>query len=82
MVYKHKQGILPSAFVNYFTWIREFHDHVTCNANALHIRQPKNENGRKIIKYQAPYILNKLPEAVTKSLSHTTFKKKLKKTLS
>ncbi len=46
-VYKHKQGVLPPAFKNYFIWAREFHDHVTCNANKLHIRQPINKNSKK-----------------------------------
>ncbi len=78
MVYKHKQSILPPVFVNYFTWARELHARVTHIANKLHITQPKNENGITMIKYQGPYIWNKLPEAVTKSPRFPTFKRKLK----
>ncbi len=74
-MYKHKQGVLPPAFKNYFTWVRELHDHVTRNANKLHIRQPKNGNGRKMTKYQGAYIWNKLPDAITESTSFPTFKK-------
>ncbi len=48
IVYKPKQGILPTVFKNYLIWIREFLDHVTHNANKLHIRQSINENGRTI----------------------------------
>ncbi len=32
--------------------LREFHDHVTRNANKLHMRQLINENDRKMTKYQ------------------------------
>ncbi len=71
-MYKHKQGFLPPAFQNYFIWVREFHD-------KLHIRQPINENGRKMTKYQGAHIWNKLPDAVTKSPSFPTFKNKIKK---
>ncbi len=70
---------LPPAFKNYFTWVWEFHDNATCNANKLHIRQPINENGRKMTKYHGAYIWNKLTDAVTKSSSFLTFKTKIKK---
>ncbi len=43
------------------------------------IRQPINENGRKMTKYQEAYIWNKLPAAENKSPSFLTFKKKIKK---
>ncbi len=56
--------------------MRELYVDVIGYANKLNIRQPKNENG--MTKYQAPYIWNKLPESITKSPSHTTFKKKRK----
>ncbi len=75
IVYKHKQGVLLPAFKNYFILVREFHDYVTHNANKLHIRQPTNENGRNMTKYQGAYIRNKLPDAVTKSHSFPTFKR-------
>ncbi len=73
IVYQRKQGVRHPAFRNYFTWVREFR-----NVKKLHIRQPINENSRKITKYHGAYIWNKLPDAVTKLPSFPTFKKKIK----
>ncbi len=53
-------------------------NNVTCNANNLNIRQPRNENGRVMTKYQETYTWNKLPEAIIgESPSFPTFKRKL-----
>ncbi len=47
----------------------------------LHVRQPHNENGKKMMKYQGPHVWNALPKTVTDSASSFTFKKKIKKHL-
>jgi hypothetical protein len=79
LVYKHKHGLLPPVFNDYFLWGNEVHSHVTRNSAKMHIRQPHNENGKKMLRYQGPYVWNKLPEAITNSQSLFTFKRKVKK---
>ncbi len=44
----------------------------------LHIRQPHNENGKIMLKYQGPQIFNKLSKSIVNSHSFHTFKKKVK----
>ncbi len=79
LVYKHKQSLLPPVFNKYLTWGNMVHSKVTHNSTKLHIKQPLNENGKKMLQYQGPYIWNKLPEAVINSESVFTFKIKVKK---
>ncbi len=76
LVYKHKESLLPPVFNEYFIWGNEVHSHVTRNSAKLHIRQSLNENGKKMLQYQGPYIWNKLPEAVIISQSICIFKEK------
>ncbi len=78
LAYKQKQSLLPPLFNEYFTWGNEVHSHVTRNSAKLHIRQPLNENDKKMLQYQGPYIWNKLPEAVKNSQNLFTFQKKVK----
>ncbi len=79
LAYKHKQSLLPPVFNEYFTRGNVVHSHVTHNSAKLHIRQPLNENGKRMLQYQGPYIWNKLPEAVINSQNAFTLKKKVKK---
>ncbi len=78
LVFRQKHNILPAIFANYFTWGNEIHDHVTRNVDKIHVRQPYNDNGKKMMKYQGPHIWNKLPNSVTDAASLPTFKKKVK----
>ncbi len=81
LAYKHKQSLVPPVFNEYFTWGNEVHSHVTCNSAKLHIRQPLNENGNKMLQYQDSYIWNKFQEAVKYSRNLFTFPKKWRSTI-
>ncbi len=39
----------------------EIHTHATRKTSKLHVRQPLNENGKKMIKYFGAHIWNMLP---------------------
>ncbi len=73
LVYKDKQNMLPQVFDEYFTHGNEIQNHITRTSLNLHIKQPHNENGKKILKYQGPHIFNKLPKSIVNSHSFHTF---------
>ncbi len=79
IVFKHVLNSLPPVFKNYFTCSNEIHTHATRNTTKLHVRQPLNENGKKMIKYFGAHIWNMLPESVITSPSLPSFKKNLKR---
>ncbi len=66
---KHKLNFVPPVFKNDVTCSSDIHTHATRNTSMLHVRQPLNDNRKKLINYLGAHIWNMLPKSLIKSPS-------------
>ena len=78
-VYKHKMGMLPSIFKDYFNLNRDFRDRTTRQDNNLYAIKSRTIQGSKTVQYIGARYWNNLPDNIKKTTYLSTFKKSCKR---
>ncbi len=78
-IYKQQNNLLPETFNNYFTKIKENHNHKTRKNENISINKCKTEIGKRATTYLGANEWNSIPIHIRKAKSLKSFTKEAKK---
>ena len=73
-MYKYTTNLLPSSFVNFFSYNANIHSYPTRHSRDFHLNNPKTLLAHKSIRHHGPDIWNSLPETLKSRTSLYSFK--------